>query len=359
MTSSIAATAANPYVSLLLGQQLGDYRLDQFLGSGGFGVVFKGTNIADGRKYAVKVLTDANSSSVIEFRNEALLLRQLNSCAGVINIIDGGNHAVHLFTGGGIPVPLNLDYHVISLANRSLDSLLLDPAERSSLSWVERLRLWRMIVKSLRQMHAHSVVHRDLKSGNCLLVVEKGATNVRLGDLGRSRDLAQPPSRPAQDYFYGRGDLRYAAPEALTMQAGASVQDFLAADYYGLGSLLVEIITGQPMTALAISDIQVVMDQAIQDFSLGLRRDLRSFQPSFRTVISGVVADLPQSVRQDASHILNYLCHPEPAERLGPPPLGRFRADDRLEWVLKRADIMIKRLEIDARELRRRERAAS
>lgn len=323
--------------------------------------MFEGVNEATGSRVAVKVLTPGRgSAAVIDFENEGLLLKQLNPCDGSINFIDGGVDQIELTGPGGILVPLDVHYHVLTLASGSLDELILDPDSRSRLGWDERFRLWRHMVKSLMQLHQYGVVHRDLKCSNCLLLLSKNDTRVRFGDLGRAKDVNLPPSRALEEYVKGRGDLRFAPPEALYWQGGPTRDDFLAADYYGLGSLLIELITGQPITGLAIGDLRSALDVGSEDFRLGRRRDLGNLQSKYRAVIAAVVAELPKSVQQDAVVVLTSLCHPEPAERLARAPYSRDRLSrDKLAWVLRRADIMVRRLEIDIRAERRRERISA
>lgn len=352
---------SSQWVPILTGQRLGDYKLESHRGDGAFGVVFEAVNTVTGSRVALKVLApSSHPTATTDFENEGVLLRQLNGCSGVVTYIDGGVGQIEVVAPGDIKVPLEFRYHVLALASGSLDELLLNPVSRSQLGWDERLRLWRHMIKSLKQMHHYGVVHRDLKCSNCLLLISKNETRVRFGDLGRAKDLNVPLTMPAIEYVTGRGDRRHAAPEALFFQSGTGRDDFLAADYYGLGSLLVELITGQPMTALAIGDIGGALEEGREDFRLGIRRDLSTLNLKFRNVIGSVVAQLPKSIRQDATVVLTNLCRPEPMERLALTPYRRdMKSRDKLDWILRRADIMIHRLEIELREQQRRERASA
>ncbi|GIT79779.1 hypothetical protein LLS1_14480 [Leifsonia sp. LS1] len=351
----------NQWTAALAGQTLGGYKLDRWLGEGAFGIVFEGTNEATGSRVAVKVLTPNNDlEATTDFQNEGVLLNQLNPCSGTLNFIDGGTGQIEVVAAGSITIPLDVRYHVLTLASGSLDELILDPASRARLEWVEKLRLWRGMIKSLMQMHSHGVAHRDLKCSNCLLLVSKNETTVRFGDLGRSKDMNVPPVRPVVEYVVGRGDLRFAPPEALFWQGGHAREDLLAADYYGLGSLLVELTTGQPITALAIGDFRMAFEEGRADFQLDRHRDLSALRLKYRNVIASVVAELPKSVQQDATAVLTSLCQPEPSERLAKAPFSRDRTSrDKLAWILRRADIMIHRLEIEIRDEHRRARKSA
>ena len=344
-----------------MAQTLGVYKLAVDLGVGNFGIVFEAVHESTGSRFAVKVLTPTSDpGALLDFENEGVLLRQLNPCNGVVNFVDGGVHALEVHGPGGIPIPFDMRYHVMSQASGSLDELVLNPEYRSSLSWEERLRLWRSMIKSLMQMHQHGVAHRDLKCSNCLLFVSKNKTSVRFGDLGRARDTTRPMTHSVEEYLVGRGDLRFAPPEAIFWQGGNSKEDFLAADYYGLGSLLVELITGQSMTSLAIGDIRSAVQRGQDDYLQGQRLELSSLTLRYRNVISEVAEQLPKSIRADVIVVLDALCRPEPAERLTQSPYSRDRASrDKLTWILRRADIMIHRLTIEKREQQRRLERAS
>lgn len=310
----------------------------------------------------MKVLTRPSElQAVVDFENEGELLRRLKPCKGVVNVLDTGVHSIPALAPDGSPMPpVEVRFHALTRAEGSLDELLEDPSIRSQMSWEERLRLWRRAVKCVMQMHQHGVVHRDLKSSNCLLLVRGGVTRVLLGDFGRAKDLKLDPTKPLEAYLRGQGDFRFAPPEALFWQGGITEDDFVAADFYGLGSLLVELITGQSISALAIGDIVGALAVGFADFQAGRHRDLSSLKLKYRSVVSEIAAELPLSVQADATVVLNILCNPEPSERLKGATFSRDRASrEKLAWVLRRADIMIHRLEIEARADRRRQKATA
>jgi len=254
-------------------------------------------------------------------------------------------------------------FHVLTAASGSVDELILDPDDRANLDWAERIRLFRGAVKGVHQMHRAGVAHRDLKSSNCLLMVAGSTTKVRLADLGRSKDLRISPTVPVSNYVKGRGDLRFAAPEFLWLQGGSTAEDFIAADYYGLGSFLVELTTGQPLTSLALGNFGVILSQAAANLGRGQTNDLATLNLQYRRVIAEAVDLMPKAIQNDAQVVLTGLCDPVPSERLARTRYNRDRHLEPLEWILRRADIMIRRLEIDARNERRitrkLERAAS
>jgi serine/threonine protein kinase len=347
----------DPWANLLLAKGLGDYELKECIGQGHFGFVFAATNRTTSSRVAVKVLgPGAQSTDALDFDNEGKLLQRLNGCDGVISYVDGGTETI-TFNSGGIDLPLPIRYHVLTLASASAEELTLNPDIRNGWDWAERLGVWRGAVKGVHQMHLNGVAHRDLKSSNVLLMIHGKTVRARLGDLGRSRNLNLAPTLTAEEYLIGRGDLSHAPPEFLWFQGGATAADFLAADYYGLGSLLVELVTGHPISSLAMGNFRTVVNQAHQDHQLGLHGDLSALRARYRTVIAEAAEAMPVSIRSDARIVLANLCDPLPSERLRTAPFSHDRLlQNPLEWVLRRADIMIHRIQRDAIEERRNAR---
>ena len=128
-------------------------------------------------------------------------MRKLASCEGVVDIVESGT--VDLAQVSAPPIPCR--FHILTRADASLDELLLDPSMRAQIPWEERLAHWRAIVKGVRSdPHLADVVHRDLKSANCLISERSGGETVLwLTDLGRSRDLAEPMFHPQNQYLSG------------------------------------------------------------------------------------------------------------------------------------------------------------
>ncbi len=345
---------ADSLVVALTGKELGPYRLQTYLGRGGFALVFQAVNTTTQAQVAVKLLVpNSDPHAAAEFDAEGGLLRKLNRCEGVVTLIDSGiaDIPVSIY---GVDFALPFKYHVLSLASGSLDELTSDPARLAALAWEDRLSLWRGAIKGIHQMHLRGVAHRDIKAENCLLLVRGRHTEIRIADLGRSRDLTVGPTLVPQDYLGGRGDRRFAAPEFLWLQGGQNGLDFRAADLYGLGSLLSELVTGHPMTALAIGPWQMAVAQGENDLLKGIRRDLAVLRPQFRRAIDEVADQMPSSVRGDSAAMLAQLCDPVPIVRFPQRRTTNSRLiEPGLGWLLRRADILAKRLSIEARNQRR------
>jgi serine/threonine protein kinase len=325
---------------------LGGYRLNEFIRAGQFGLVFAVDKVDTKSSFAMKILPpSADAGAHLDFDNEGTLLKKLNRCSSVVNLIDTGVESVMMTVAGGPAVPVPFRYHVLGLASGSLEELTTDPSVLAQLSWPERISLWRSAIKGVHQMHLKCVAHRDLKSSNCLIVVGGSRSEVRIADLGRSKDLASSPVHHEQVYLGGLGDFRYAPPEYLWLQGGSTAADFRNADLYGLGSLFTELTTGHPMTALAMTSWIDAQQLGIADFKAGIRRDLATLRPQFRAAIAGLADNLPSAIRHSGVNLLTQLCDPVPQAR--PPqraPGRRYLPDDGLLWLLNRADILKRQL---------------
>ena len=354
-----AALSTDPWEALLLSRPLGEFNLVECLGRGGFGYVFEAVHAQSGARFAMKVLKPSaadNADNLLDFENEGQLLSRLKSCDGVIDYIESGVETLTFEAAPGITVPVPIRFHVLAMASGSASELTANPATLNSIDWTARLRLWRDAVVAVHQMHRYDIAHRDLKAENCLLMVRGNTTRVKLADFGRAKEMSSGPTRPLDNYLHGRGDMRFAPPEFLFLQGQAEKRDFICADYYGLGSLLVELTTGQPLTALVFSDWGSVVRMARDDMLAGRRRNLSALTGLYVAVIADIVSAMPTSVREDATTVLVTLCSPEPYRRLESSPFHRDRLTRHpLDWVIRRVDIMVKRLEIEARdELRNR-----
>lgn len=344
----------NPWIKPLTGSAIGGYRLDKCIGEGGFCLVFEATNIDTDSRFAVKVLPPSGAATAqADFDNERVLLGKLNRCSSVINLVESSTDYVPVTLANGTSAPVPFSFHALTLASGTVEELLVSPESLQSLAWPERLSLWRGAIKAVHQMHLKSVAHRDLKSSNCLILVVKTRSEVRIADLGRSKDLTQLPTHSLESYLQGMGDFRYAAPEHLWVQGGATAIDFKNADLYGLGSLLVELTTGHPMTALAMSSWSDARRDGLADLAAGVTRDLATLRPQFHGAIAGICDDVPPPIRAHTNRLLTQLCDPVPAARQpSRAPGKRYAPGDGLLWLLRQADIL--RGQLNTSQRRRR-----
>ncbi|MCZ6514751.1 MAG: serine/threonine-protein kinase, partial [Acidobacteria bacterium] len=211
----------------MIGKTLGHYRVEEKLGAGGMGVVYRAHDEQLDRDVALKVLpadTLADESARKRFRREALALAKLTHP----NIA-----VVHEFA-----TQEGTDFLVMEhISGETLSKKLTQDA----LSEDEVVRLGIQIASALEEAHEQGVVHWDLKPGNVMVTPKEQA---KVLDFGLAKLL-----RPVDETAGGEtlteshavmGTLPYMAPEQVE---GKTVD--ARTDIYALGAILYEMATRQ------------------------------------------------------------------------------------------------------------------
>ena len=256
------------YKSLFCDVIVAGFRVEDFIAHGEFGLIFAGRDIRTSTPVALKIMPpNTDASANYEFKREGELLDRLKASSNVVDMLSSGQAVVPLATGTAT-LDFHIRYHALEYADGCLANLIAEPQFLGGISCLEKLRLWRQIVVAVHQMHLHKIVHRDLKSSNCLLFGNGSTVRCKVSDLGRSRDLAKP-QRQNINYVNGRGDVRFAAPEHVFLQGKNSERDQIAADLYGLASIFFELFTGLGLTLTVIPDPVGAMRNALANYQQG------------------------------------------------------------------------------------------
>ncbi len=340
---------AQLYVGETFTGKNGDYVVGSMIGSGGFGGVFEGTEGATGRDVAVKVLAFNHRppNAQLEFADEIALLQLLVPCSNVVTLIDEGLFDVQL-TKGGLIFPVQVPFMILDRARVGLEDLL---AQRHQLTWLDRMRLYRDLVKGCHQMHIRQLVHRDLKAANALVYDQ--SPHGRVTDLGRSKDTRQAPRVLVNQYHCGRGDLRFAPPELLWLLGETTPDSYCRTDLYHLGSLFYEFATATGITAAALTNPRPWLNRAwglVDQHArvLDFRGHLPHLYNQFNPLYALFEKELPGVVAKDAGTLLRQLTDPDPSRREPSRSVRGLPIRWDLQWLIYRVDIFVKRLEIEA-----------
>jgi len=222
------AAPEDEFAASLVGRVLDRrYRLDEVIGAGGMGVVYRATHVLIGKSLAVKVLRREHNQTPDVGRRFLLEARVASNLKhpNVVDINDFGE----LPEGGAY-------YAMEFLAGRTLARRIDDggPIEPPS-----AFSIALQVCHGLTAAHGQGVVHRDLKPDNVFLVDPRGSGKeplVKLLDFGIAR--AGPRRITAMGAVLGTPE--YMAPE----QARGEDVDHRA-DLYALGVLLFEMLTGR------------------------------------------------------------------------------------------------------------------
>lgn len=219
LSGAVVAGAANGGDTLLPPAQVGPYRLEELIGSGGMGAVYRASR-NDGlfeQTVAIKFVRPLGPRVPVEALIDAerrLLARMQHP--GIARILDGGR------TADG------LHYLVMEF----VQGLPIDEhAKRHGLDARRRVALLREVCEAVADAHRHLVLHCDLKPAN-ILVDASGAPKLIDFGIARLRDVIDP----ALPHGFTRD---YASPQRL-----AGEPPTVADDVYALGVLLVELLAG-------------------------------------------------------------------------------------------------------------------
>src|SRR5216683_56944 len=206
-------------MSIEPGTRLGQYEVQELIGQGAMGVVYRAYHVPLARTGAVKVMHGIapDPDSIARFRHEAQAIAQMRH-PNILNVFDFGEYQ-------GTPYMIVEYVPGGSLANR-LNGPQLDQATA--------LKYLRGIASGLDHAHGLGIVHRDVKPANVLL--EKDDTPV-IADFGLAK-LLQGSSLKSMTGVT-TGTPAYMAPEQVTgSHAGPP------ADRYSLATIAYEMLTG-------------------------------------------------------------------------------------------------------------------
>ncbi|WP_405724728.1 protein kinase [Streptomyces sp. NBC_00028] len=209
----------------------GRYQLQELLGRGAMGEVWRASDQVLGRLVAVKLLRAEEAADAERFRLEAQTAARLNH-PNVVGMYDFGSHHDQL-------------YLVMELVDGW--SLAQERSLRGALPPAEAASMAAQAAAGLSAAHQQGVIHRDIKPANLMLTTDR---TVKVADFGIARFAdAAASTLTATGKILGTAD--YLAPERAL---GRSAQP--ASDVYSLGCVLYELLTGRPpftgATSLAV-----------------------------------------------------------------------------------------------------------
>ena len=265
-----AAPLLDEGVDLLPGATLGRYRIEQFIGAGGMGEVYRATDTLLNRVVAIKILPFGlalDQQMRVRFAREAQAVAALTH-PHICALYDVGQHG-------------NIEFLVMEhLEGETLAARLAGGA----MSADEGLACAIEVVSALDHAHRHGIVHRDLKPANIMLTAG-GAKLLDFG-LAKFREAASPlpahadpagaivPSagRPDRDRTVDGGPqvtrhgavlgtVRYMAPEQIQGRDADARSDLFA-----FGAVLFEMLSGRrAFDGDGISSLQPLVPAALGD----------------------------------------------------------------------------------------------
>ena len=211
-------------------RQLGQYKLEEKLGEGAMGVVYKGRHAMLRRPTAIKLI-DADKvtdTSIARFEREVQITSNLNH-PNTVAIYDYGR------------TPEDVFYYAMEYLDGVDLQMLVDTYGPQSPSRV--IYILRQVCGSLYEAHSAGLVHRDIKPANIMLNRRGGEGDVvKVLDFGlvKARDEEHGGDRN-QDTM--AGTPLYMSPEAIQLPNSVDA----CSDLYAVGCLGYFLVTGHPV----------------------------------------------------------------------------------------------------------------
>lgn len=240
----------NAAVDVRTGDTIGGCVLEEVIGSGGMGTVWRARQIHPEREVAVKVIRSGPAARADHRRlvREAGIMASLQH-PGIARIYDAGEAET---PSGRLP------YYTMEV----IDGVPLDRhCADQKLGLGPKLQLLATVCDAVTHANARGFVHRDLKPAN-ILVTDDGSPKIL--DFGVAR--AVPTEDRVETLLTGAGQLvgtlAYMSPEQ-TLTNPSSVDQ--RADVYALGVMLYELVSGRlPLPVLGrppLQALEVIRDQ--------------------------------------------------------------------------------------------------
>ena len=198
------------------------YTKGRLLGKGGFAKCYEFTNMQTQKITAAKVIA---KSSLIKSRSRQKLISEIKIHKALHhnNIV----HFEHYFEDSE-----NVYFLLELCQNQSLNELM---KRRKTLTELEVQCYAVQIIKALKYLHSHRIIHRDLKLGNLFLTDKM---ELKVGDFGLATKLDFEGERKRTVC----GTPNYIAPEILDGKTGHSYE----VDIWSFGVILYTLIVGKP-----------------------------------------------------------------------------------------------------------------
>jgi len=208
----------------LIGRTFDGYRVDEVIGRGGMGTVYKANQLSLGRPVAIKVL----SADLVEKKQ---FLERFHREADVLSRLSHPN-VVAVYDRGEIDGQPYLAMEFVE------GTSLREIVREGPLSSAEALRIVSSVLAALECAHDAGIVHRDIKPENVLLARNRV---VKVADFGLSRLLGSIDETRLTRTQLVLGTYEYMAPEQRERAREADSRS----DLYATGVVLYEMLTGE------------------------------------------------------------------------------------------------------------------
>lgn len=283
------------------GVQIGPYILEEEIGRGGMGVVYRAKrNKGDFEQLvAIKLLLNVTVAVVERFRREQQALAFLKH-PNITQLYDGGvSESGHPF--------LIMEY---------IDGLsITEYCQQKALPMSQRLALLEQVLDALAFSHKNLIVHRDIKPSN-IMVTQAG--QVKLLDFSIAKLLDTSLNFDRTETHMGAFTPSSSAPEQVLNQSIT-----VATDIYQLGLLYFRLLSGHEPVSGEVNSLHELVKIVCHDEIP--RPSQAVLDPDSATEALGAAADLSRNLRGDLDAIIDKMLRKDPSERY--PSIEALRSD--------------------------------
>lgn len=256
------------------------YRLEEKIGAGGFGVVFRGTHLQLNRPIAVKIFKpypgNDSPKAIERFRREGISATRLNH-PNAIQILDSG------ISSDGILYLIMELLHGVSL-RQALQ-------ETGKLSPIRCREIILPVCDVLAHVHELGMVHRDIKPDNVFLHQSPGGEVVKVLDFGIAKLLADETKGDLPHLTMTGsvvGTPAYTAPERIKAEKYDGRSDVFSA-----GVMLYEMLSGKSPFHGDISNFAEFLVSRLQKDPIPLHEQLPNVSPQIEQVVMRAISRKP------------------------------------------------------------------
>jgi HD-like signal output (HDOD) protein len=210
-------------------KQVGNYTLEEPIGNGGMGVVYRARHDMLKRPAALKLLNTSSISprSIARFESEVQLTSQLTS-PNTIGIYDYG------VTPGGV-----FYYAMEYIDGQTLTELV---RSQGPLREARTIHLLLQACNSIGEAHSHGLIHRDIKPDNMMISNRGGVFDtLKVLDFGLAKVVED--QKDGETVHGLSGTPLYMSPDAVTSPSNVDCRS----DIYSLGAVAYFLLTGEPV----------------------------------------------------------------------------------------------------------------
>ena len=264
-------------------RKMGQYSLEEELGKGGMGAVYRAHHELLRRPTAIKLLDveRTTADSIARFEREVQLTSQLCH-PNTITVFDYGR------------TPEGVFYYAMELLEGlDLDRLVI---QYGPLPEGRVIHLLRQICGSLAEAHAAGLIHRDIKPANIMLTARAGIYDlIKVLDFGvvKAMDTTRQANLTAANSWVGTP--YYMAPEAI--QKPDSVDG--RSDLYAVGAVGYYLLTGT-MVFPGSNPAEVMHKHTVEPVEPMANRIGRPVTPALESLIASCLAKSPRQRPQSA-----------------------------------------------------------